>query len=77
MKLSKLIHLFSIIVGMVGVLALVGAWAAGSDGQVFGLSQAHLFNDAIVLQLIAIAAAVCTLVRLQLEAADPGRSPLV
>lgn len=77
MKLSRLIHIISIIVGMVGVLALIGAWAAGSDGQAFGLSQAHLFNDAIVLELIAIAAAVCTLVRLQLEANYPGRSPLV
>ena len=77
MKLSKLIHIISIIVGMVGVLALVGAWAAGSDGQVFGLPQTHLFNDAIVLELVAIAAAVCALVRLQLEATNPGRSPLV
>lgn len=77
MKLSKLIHVISIIIGMVGALALVGAWAAGSDGQVFGLSQMHLFYDAIVLELIAIAAAVCTLVRLRLEAENPGRSPLV
>ena len=77
MKLSRLIHVISIIVSMLGVLALLGAWAAGPDGQVLGLSQEHLFNDAIVLELIAIAAAVCTLVRLQLEALHPGRSPLV
>lgn len=77
MKLSKLIHLISIIIGMVGVFALVGAWVAGEGGAVLGLSQAHLFSDAIVLELIAIAAAVCTLVRLQLEAAHPGTSPLI
>lgn len=77
MKLSKVIHFFSIIVGIVGGLALVGAWAAGESGAILGLSQDHLFNDAIVLELIAIAASVCTLVRLQLEAEHPGTSPLI
>lgn len=77
MRLSKLIHLASILLGIVGALALLGAWAAGEQGAVFGLSQAHLFSDAIVLELMAIAASVCTLVRLQLEAANPGRSPLI
>ena len=76
MRLSKLIHLASILLGIVGALALLGAWA-GEEGAVLGLSQAHLFSDAIVLELMAIAASVCTLVRLQLEAASPGRSPLV
>lgn len=77
MKLSRVMHVVSGIVSILGFLALLAAWTAGSDGQVFGVSQAHLYSDAIVIELIAIAAAVCTLVRLQLEALYPGRSPLV
>jgi hypothetical protein len=77
MKLSRLMHVASILLGLAGALALIGAWAAGEEGAVLGLSQAHLFSDAIVFELMAIAASVCTLVRLQLEAASPGRSPLV
>jgi hypothetical protein len=77
MKLSKLAHLASIIISIAGFLCLVGAWAAGDRGTSFGFSQAHLFNDAIVLELIAIAAALCTLVRMQLEKNKPGSSPVI
>jgi len=77
MKLSKLIHVISILLGILGAAALVCAWMAGEDGLFLGLSQAHLFSDAIILELMAIAASVCTLVRLQLEAANPGTSPLI
>lgn len=77
MKLSKLAHLLSIVIGIVGVFALVGAWAAGEQGTFFGFSQAHLFNDAVVLELIAIAMALCTLVRMQLEKDKPGSSPVI
>ena len=77
MKLSRLIHFISILLGLAGLLALIGAWRAGQDGTILGLSQAHLFSDAIIFELMAIAASVCTLVRLQLEAANPRRSPLI
>ena len=77
MKLSKLAHLLSIVIGIAGVVCLVGAWAAGERGTFFGFSQAHLFNDAIVLELITIAAAVCTLVRMQMEKDHPGSSPVI
>jgi hypothetical protein len=77
MQLSKLIHLVSILVGIVGALALFGAWSAGASGTFMGFPQAHLFNDAIVLELIAIAASVCTLVRQQLERDNPGSSPFI
>lgn len=37
------------------LLALVGAWATQvTDGRVFGMSQQHLFNDAMVLALLGI-----------------------
>ena len=77
MKLSKLMHLMSILIGVVGAVALVGAWIAGDNGTFLGFSQAHLFNDAIVVELIAIAASICTLVRIQLEKANPGSSPIL
>ena len=77
MQLSKLIHLISILVGIVGALCLFGAWIAGEKGTFLGFSQGHLFNDAIVLTLIAIAASVCTLVRMQLEKDSPGSSPIL
>ena len=77
MKLSKLIHLISILVGIVGGLALCGAWIAGESGTFLGFSRGHLFNDAIVFELIAIAASVCTLVRMQLEKDNPGSSPIL
>ena len=77
MKLSKLIHLISILVGIAGAICLVGAWIAGDKGTFMGFSQAHLFNDAIVLELIAIAASVCTLTRINLERDNPGSSPIL
>ena len=77
MKLSKLAHLMSIVIAIVGAVCLVGAWAAGEGGRFFGFSQAHLYNDAIVLELITIAMALCTLVRMQLEKNNPGSSPVI
>lgn len=77
LKLSWLVHLVSILLGILGALALSGAWVAGERGALFGLSQAHLFGDAIVPELMAIAASICTLVRLQLEGARRGRVALI
>ncbi len=77
MRLSKPIHLMSIAVSVAGAVALLGAWIAGDSGTFIGFSQGHLFNDAIALELIAIAAAVCTLVRIQLERDNPGSSPIL
>ena len=47
------------------------------SGTLLGSSQVHLFHDAIVVEMIAIAASVCTLVRLRLEKNNPGASPLI
>lgn len=60
-------HGTSIVTGIAGALALIAAWLAGEGGTAFGFSQAHLYNDAIVLQLIAVSAGVCALYRRQLE----------
>jgi hypothetical protein len=67
MKKSSFIHGVSIIAGVWGVLALVGAWLAGQNGTIFGFTQQHCYNDAIVLTLISISAGVCALYRRQLE----------
>jgi len=67
MKKSSLIHGVSIVTGIWSAMALLAAWIAGAEGTALGFSQAHLFNDAIVLQLIAISAGVCALYRLHLE----------
>ena len=67
MKKSSIMHAASIIFGLWGGLALIGAWSAGENGTALGFSQQHLYSDAIVLTLIGISAGVCALVRLQLE----------
>ena len=77
MKLSKVVHLMSIVIGIAGAFCLVGAWAAGEGGRFFGFSQMHLYSDAVVLELMAVAMAVCTLVRLQLEKEKPGSSSII
>lgn len=67
MKLSSLMHGISIAAGLVGFAALVGAWIAGDTGAFVGLSQGHLYADAIVLTLISISGGVCALYRRHLE----------
>ena len=67
MKKSSFIHGVSIVAGIWGALALVGAWLAGQNGTIFGFTQQHCYNDAIVLTLISISAGICALYRRQLE----------
>lgn len=67
MKKSTVLHGVSIITGILGGFALIGAWLAGDDGTALGFSQQHLYNDAIVLELIAVGAGICALYRRQLE----------
>lgn len=70
MKKSSFIHGVSIVAAIWGALALIGAWLAGENGTIFGFSQAHCYNDAIVLMLISISAGICALYRRQLERDD-------
>lgn len=64
-SLSSLMHWLGRIFGILGGLALVGAWIAGENGTVFGFPQQHLYNDAIVLTLIGISALVCAMLYLR------------
>lgn len=70
MKKSSFMHGVSIITGIWGFLALMGAWLAGENGTILGFSQLHCFFDAIVLTLISISAGVCAIYRFQLEKKD-------
>ncbi len=67
MTYSKVIHWASIVTAIWGALALVGAWLAGENGTIFGFTQQHCYNDAIVLTLISISAGICAIYRRQLE----------
>ena len=67
MKWSPTLHAISAVSGIVGLLALLGAWLAGAEGTMFGLSQAHLFQDASALFLASIAFGIGTLIHLHTE----------
>lgn len=67
MKKSSLIHGVSIVAGIWGFLALLGAWIAGQGGTIWGFTYQHCINDAIILTLISISAGVCAIYRQQLE----------
>lgn len=54
MKLSKLFHVISIIVGFVGVIAFLGAVMGGADNLVFGVSKLDALMCSGILILIAI-----------------------
>ena len=62
MKWSPILHILTMIIGLVALLSLIGAWIAGENGRFLGLSQIHLFYDAISLFLFAILAALGTLI---------------
>lgn len=57
-----ILHWIAFITGMIGLLALAGAWIAGEGGELLNLSQAHLFEDAKVHFLASIAFGVGTLI---------------
>lgn len=67
MKKSTFIHGVSIVAGIWGFLALIGAWLAGETGTIWGFTQQHCFFDAIVLELISVSAGICALYRRDLE----------
>jgi len=62
MKWSPILHGVSAIAGIIGVLALMGAWVATFSGSFLGLSEQHLFNDAIALLLVSVAFGIGTLI---------------
>ena len=72
MKYSQLMHATMIITGILGGIALVGAWIAGSSSTFLGLEAGILYTNALNLQVVAISAGGCTLVRRHMEKENPG-----
>lgn len=67
MKLSKLLHVGSVVVGLVGVFAFVSAIFGGGDNLVFGITKIDALLCAGILVLIAIWLAIGTIHHMMLE----------
>jgi len=67
MKLSKLMHVGSVIVGLVGVIVFAGAVLNGSDNLVFGITKVDALLCAAILILIATWLQIATIHHMILE----------
>ena len=67
MKLSKVMHVVSVVVGFIGVIVFLGAVLNGSDNLVFGITKADALACAAVLILIAIWTQIGTIHHMMLE----------
>ncbi len=67
MKLSKLMHVVSVITGFAGVVVFAGAILGGSDNLVFGITKVDALLCAAILILIAIWVQIATIHHMMLE----------
>ncbi len=67
MKLSKFMHVTSVMVGFIGVIAFLGAVIGGGDNLVFGITKVDALLCAGILMLIAIWLQVATIHHMMLE----------
>ncbi len=67
MKLSKLMHIASVIVGFAGVITFAAAIFGGADNLVFGVTKVDALLCAGILVLIAIWLAIGTIHHMMLE----------
>ena len=67
MKLSKLMHVISVIVGFIGMYTFVAALNVGSNGLVFGITKADSLQCTMILFLIAIWSQVGAMHHMKLE----------
>lgn len=67
MKLSKFMHVISVVSGFVGVFVFVGAILGGSDNLVFGITKFDALACAAILILIAIWVQLATIHHMMLE----------
>lgn len=54
MKISKVLHVFSVMVGFIGVISFLSAVLGGADNSVFGVTKVDALLCAGILILIAI-----------------------
>lgn len=66
-KWAPILHGVAAISGVVGVLALVGAWIATVNGTFLGFTQEHLFEDVKALLLVSVAFGIGALFHQQQE----------
>jgi len=54
MKISKILHVLTVIVGAIGVITFIGAVFGGGDNVVFGITKFDALFCTAILFLIAI-----------------------
>ncbi|MEK7193413.1 MAG: hypothetical protein AAB652_01345 [Patescibacteria group bacterium] len=67
MKLSKLMHVMSVIVGFAGVITFAAAILGGADNLVFGVTKVDALLCSGILVLIAIWVQIGTIHHMMLE----------
>ena len=67
MKLSKILHVVSVIVGLIGVFVFVGAVLYGADNIVFGVTKFDALICSGILILIAAWTGIATIHHMMLE----------
>ena len=67
MKLSKVLHVASVLVGLIGVVTFAAAIIGGSDNLVFGVTKVDALLCAGILILIATWLAIGTIHHMMLE----------
>lgn len=67
MKLSKILHVASVIVGFAGVILFAGAVFGGSDDLVFGITKFDALACVAILILIATWLQMATIHHVMLE----------
>ena len=67
MKTSKVLHIVSVMVGLLGVLSFIGILFGSSDGMVFGASKMDALVCTGILILIATWLQIATMHHIMLE----------
>lgn len=67
MKLSKIMHVGSVITGFVGVIVFMGTLIGGGDNLVFGITKIDALFCAGILILIATWLQIATIHHMMLE----------
>lgn len=67
MKLSKLLHIVSVIAGFTGVILFIGAILGGSDNLVYGITKVDALLCSAILIIIAIWVQLATIHHMILE----------
>lgn len=67
MKLSQVLHVLNVLVGLAGIITAFAGVVAGESGLVWGLTREHLFFCSGLLVLIAIWISISTIHHMMLE----------